>query len=33
MKIDTVRRYEHVNEEAARIVLSNSQKYPGVMQE
>ena len=33
MKIDTVRRYEHVNEEAARIALYDFQKYPGVMQE
>lgn len=33
VKLATVRRYEHANKEAARIALSEPQKYPGVMQE
>ena len=33
MKIATVRRYEQVNDEAARIALSDPKTYPGVMQE
>lgn len=33
MKLATVRRFEHVNDEAARIALSDPQKYPGVIQE
>lgn len=33
VKLATVRRYEHANEEAARIALSEPVKYPGVIQE
>lgn len=33
MKIDTVRRYERGNEEAARIALCDPRRYPGVLQE
>ena len=33
MKVATVRRYEHANDEAARIALSDPKTYPGIMQE